>query len=114
MQEVVEEAFGGRRPEMFVEKLGGYLPEGFDMASCRSTQLWVAFMFQCRTFLVEVTREAPLDVFTPNEYRTRDGHGGAGLGGGRNDPRRAGAGVGQGHGSGPRAGGRHHTHRGKR
>jgi len=66
LREAVEEAFGGRRPEIFVEKLGGYLPEGFDMASCRSTQFWFPVVFQYQTFLVELTREVPLDVFTPN------------------------------------------------
>ncbi len=66
LREAVEEAFSGRDPEMFVEKLGGYLPERFDIASCRSTQLWLPGVYQYRTFLVEVNREVPLEVFTPN------------------------------------------------
>jgi len=66
LREAVEEAFGGHRPEMFLEKLGGYLPERFDMASCPSTQLWLPGMFQYHTFFVEFTHEVPLEVFTPN------------------------------------------------
>jgi len=66
VREAVEEVFGGHRTEIFVEKLAGYLPAGFDITACRSTRLWLPGMFQYRTFLVEFTREVPLEVFTPN------------------------------------------------
>jgi 8-oxo-dGTP pyrophosphatase MutT (NUDIX family) len=66
LREAVEEAFSDHRPEMFEEKLAGYLPERFDISSCPSTQLWLPGMFHYQTFLVELTREVPLEVFTPN------------------------------------------------
>jgi len=66
LREAAEEAFGSRRPEVFAERLAAYLPERFDIAACRSTNLWLPGLFQYRTFLVEFTREVPLDAFTPN------------------------------------------------
>ena len=66
LREAVEEAFSGRDPEVFAKKLDGYLPERFDIAACRSA--WIGFpgVFRYRTFLVELTREVPLDVFALN------------------------------------------------